>query len=93
MFREVTHVFPSAESEAIVNSFLKHLVSLLPNPVLHELCHGETHPTLPEGPVKSLCLVTSCCAQLHPTAAFHQTMNASEQSFWGTLPYEWGLVW
>lgn len=59
MFREATQVFPSAESEAIVNSFLKHLVSLLPNSALYELWHGEIHPTLPEGPVKSLCLVTS----------------------------------
>lgn len=42
MIREVTGVFPSAESEAIVNSFLKHLVSLLPNPALFE-CAMEKH--------------------------------------------------
>lgn len=88
MFREVTRVFPSAESEAFVNSFLKHLVSLRPNPALHELCHGGTYSTWScEVSVPGHKLMCTAAAQ----CSVSSNMNASEQSLWGTSPHE--RVW
>lgn len=48
----------------LLTQFLKHIVSLLPNPALHEPCRYETLPR--GGPVKSLCLAYKLLCTIAP---------------------------
>lgn len=62
---------------------LKHLVSHLPNPAVHELCRGETHPTglrSCEAPVPGHKLMCTAAPQLFIKPGMHQSSPSGPHS-------------